>query len=101
MSKINTNKTNDFEPIRTGRQTDVRQAGKNETGSVENKKIVSSNDKLQFSNRAEEAGKLLDQLKELPDIREEKVSALRQQILAGEYSPSSEDIAAAILKDEE
>lgn len=103
MSKINTNKINDFEQLRASRQGDVKQAGaKAESGGgrpVENKNSVSE-DKLQFSSRAAEAGKLLEQMKELPDVREEKVSDLRRQISAGEYAPSAEEIADAILKDE-
>ena len=99
MSKINTNKINNFAPIRTERQGDVKSAGKSQNGSIEGKNNVGE-DKLQFSDRATETGKLLDNLKELPDIREEKVSALREKIAAGEYNPSSEEIADAILKDE-
>lgn len=99
MSKIHTNKINDFDPVRAIRNSDVKSAGKSETGAVESKSAAGE-DKLQFSGRAAEAGKLLEQLKELPDVREEKVSALRDQISSGEYQPSNEDIADAIIKDE-
>ena|SRR5437868_12504418 len=99
MNKINTNKINDFDPVRASRQSDVRQAGKDESQPVENKPAVSE-DKLQFSNRAAEAGKFLEQLKDLPEVREDKVETLRERISSGEYNPSSEDIADAILKDE-
>ena len=102
MSKINTNKMNDFEQLRgAARAGDARSAGKADAGSrsVENKASVSE-DKLQFSSQAADAGKFFEQLKELPDVRQEKVSAFREQISAGEYAPSSEDIADAIIKDE-
>src|SRR5688500_18808228 len=100
MSKITTTKTTDFEPLRTARQTEVSQTGTAKSGSVKNKSSAGE-DKLQVSDRAAEAGKLRDQLKEMPDIRQAKVSELREQIEAGEYSPSGDEIAAAILKDEE
>jgi negative regulator of flagellin synthesis FlgM len=99
MSKINTNKIDNLDPIRATRSGDAKPAGKDKASSIESKNKVGE-DKLEFSGRATEAGKLLDSLKELPDVREEKVNALREQIAAGEYNPTSEDIADAILKDE-
>ena len=99
MSKVNTNKTSSFEPIRTARQSDVKQAGKSETQAIGNKTAISG-DKLEFSNRIAETGKFLDQLKDLPDVREEKIESLRGQIASGDFNPSSETIADAILKDE-
>ena len=60
MSKINTNKMNDFEQLRgAARSGDAKAAGKTDAGSlsVENKASVSE-DKLQFSSQAADAGKL-------------------------------------------
>ena len=99
MSKINTNKTNGFDPIQNIRQNDVKQTGKSEAQSLGNKKI--GEDKLEFSGRAAETGKFLDELKNLPDVRQEKVDSLREQIASGNYNPSSDEIAGAILKDEQ
>lgn len=99
MSKINTNQTTDFDPIRAARQGDVKQTGNSKFGTVESKPSVGE-DKLQFSGQATEAAKLLEKIKDLPDVRQEKVSALREQISAGEYSPSSDAIADAIIKEE-
>ena len=100
MSKVNNNKTNSFDPIRANRQSgDAKQTGKNEIQSAIGK--LNGGDKLEFSGRAADAGKLLEQLKNLPDARQEKIETLRGQIAAGEYDPTSETIADAILKDEQ
>lgn len=101
MGKINIDKINSYEPINAARQAGVKKSGK-ETGAaaIESKKAVNE-DKLELSNRASEVGKFVEQLKELPDVREEKVSGLREQISSGSYQPSGEDIADAILKDEQ
>ena len=93
------NKTNEFDQIRAARQGDVKLTDKEKAAGVE-RKSISGEDKLQFSNRAAEVGALVDRLKDLPDVRHEKIDALREQIAAGEYNPSSEDIAEAIFKDE-
>lgn len=100
MSKINSNKSTDFEPLRTNRQSDVKQTKKNEILSAKDNPVVGS-DKVIFSDRAAEAGKLLENLRDLPDVREAKVESLREQISAGQFNPSAETIADAILKDEE
>jgi negative regulator of flagellin synthesis FlgM len=93
------NKTNEFDAIRMTRQSDVKSTDKDKAVSSERKSIVGE-DKLQFSNRAAEVGTLVDQVKDLPDVRHEKIDALRERIAAGEYNPSSEEIAEAIFKDE-
>lgn len=99
MSKINTNKINDFDALRSVRQSDLKPAGKSESQALSGKTTFGT-DKLEFSDRVAETGKFLDQLKDLPDVRAEKVESLRQQISAGTYQPTSETIADAILKDE-
>jgi len=99
MGKINIDKISGYNPVRLERQSEVKKSGMETAQPVENKKAVDK-DKLEFSSRASEVGKLVEQLKELPDIRQEKVNSLREQISAGSYNPSGEAIADAILKDE-
>lgn len=99
MSKININKINDINAVRSAKQAEIKSADGNKIDSA-NKKPEISADKLQFSDRAGEVGKLVDEIKSLPDVREAKVNALREQIAAGEYNPSSEEIADAFLKEE-
>ena len=102
MGKININKSNEIGTIRTARQSDVTKTDKGtQAGDSKIAAATSSgDDKLQLSNQASGVGKLVDQLKELPDVRSERVEALREQITSGNYNPSSEDIADAILKKE-
>src|SRR5688500_10727349 len=99
MSKIDINKINDMDAIRLNRQNDLNQVGKNISAAVENKVRISE-DKLEFSPKAAEFGKLVDQIKQFPDVRSEKVEDLKVRIAAGEYNPSGEEIAAAIMTDE-
>lgn len=99
MGKININKTADIEAIRAVRQNDLYQVNKTKTSTAEVNSSVGG-DKLEFSERASEVGKLVDTLKSFPDVRTDKVNELRVQISAGEYQPTSDEIANAILKDE-
>lgn len=99
MSKINNNNTSDLDKIRAPRQTMPASAVKGKT-EANDAKISLGEDKMRFSERAGEVDKLVDKLKDLPDTREAKINALREQIKAGEYDPSSEDIADAMLKEE-
>lgn len=100
MSKINGNKMNELDALRAARQTSVKSAGQARTEANDTRFGIGE-DKLQFSERAAAVGKLVDEIKQLPDVREAKISALRDQIAAGEYNPSSEDIADAFLKEEQ
>lgn len=97
--KVNTDKTSDFETARTSRKSEVSRS--TETIVQANKKPASVEpDKINVSDRAANVGKMIEKLNDLPDVRQEKVEALRQKIESGEYKPSAEQIADAILKDE-
>ncbi len=98
MSKINIDKTSDIESIRATRQGELYQVNKSATQKTEKSPVAE--DKLQLSDRASEVGKLVSEVKQFPDIRQDVVSELRVQIAAGEYQPTNEEIANAILKDE-
>ncbi len=99
MGKIGVGKMNGFGAIRSERQTEVRK--QDNVGPVPNNKRVNiSGDTVDLSGRGSEVGKLVDQIKLLPDVREEKVKHYREQIAGGNYKPSGEKVAAAILKEE-
>ena len=100
MSNIKINKTNNPQEISAIRQSGVKKSDKTSNSAIESKSVAGE-DKIDFSAAAFETGRLVDQLKSLPDIRQEKVTALRQQISTGDFKPSNEDIADAILKDEQ
>ena len=102
MGKINMDKFDGSNPIRLTRQTDVKKSdtASSSATAAAGKTAASSEDKLNLSSRASEVGKLVDTLKDLPDVRQEKVEFLRAQIASGDYDPTGEQIADAILKDE-
>ena len=56
--------------------------------------------KISVSELAAQVGKLVDKVKDAPEIRQERVEALRRQIETGEYNPPATEIADAILKNE-
>lgn len=99
MSNININKLKNFDRIGAARETKVGKSGKTGSQTVENKNTGSGDDTLSFSSRVSEFGKLVDTLRELPDVRQDRVDALREKISAGEYNPSAEEIADAIFKE--
>ena len=52
-------------------------------------------DELQISPAAEEAAHLVEQVKQIPDIRQDRVDAIRAQIAAGTYE-TDEKIQTAV-----
>jgi negative regulator of flagellin synthesis FlgM len=100
MSNININKLKNFDLIGAAREAKVNNAGKTDSRTIENKTAASGEDKLNFSNRVGEFGKLVDTLRELPDVRQDRVESLREKIQSGDYNPSGEEIANAIFRDE-
>lgn len=97
MNNININKTNEIEQVQSRKQTEVNlsEVKKNESEATKN---VVRDAKFQISDRAAEVGKFVDRIRELPEVRQEKVDALRDQIASGEFKTSSEDIADAVLE---
>lgn len=98
--KINIDKPNSFDPIRPERQPDVKGT---QTPPIrpEPTKTASEKDRLNFSDKAAEVGKLVDTVKELPEVRADKVADVKAKIESGAFRPSGGEIADAILKDEQ
>jgi len=71
----------------------VSKSDKNENGLVQ--------DKISVSDNAQVFSKLLQKLKELPDIREDRVNAVSEQIANGKFSLDAESIASAFLSPRE
>ena len=94
ITKINTG--GDLEAIR--KKTAEGTRAKEPTRETTADRVISS-DKIEVSERAEKIGKMIESVKELPAVRQDKVDAFREKILSNTYKPSSEDIAEAILKD--
>lgn len=62
----------------------------------DNKKV--QNDKMQISDKAKDIIQSKKELKNRPEVRAEKVAALKESIQNGNYNVDSEKIAAKILK---
>ena len=99
MGKMNIHKINNSTAIRTELQNDIRTPADEAGRAVKGKKAVGE-DRVEFSSRASEVTKLVDQVKQLPDVREARISELRAQIADGKFNHSAQDIADAILSDE-
>lgn len=66
--------------------------------NVKKKNNVSlSPDKIEISDAAKEYQLAMQAFKQLPDVREDKVNEIKEQIKDGSYKPSSEDIAKKLL----
>lgn len=98
MGKINLDKLKSFDPIRPERQADVK--GSQNTPIRPSQTEPAGKDRVDVSGRAAEVGKLVDQVKQLPDVREEKIASVRAQVASGHFDPTGSEIADAIIKDE-
>ncbi len=54
--------------------------------------------RVDISGAAQEVRRVTELIKQLPDVREDRVQALKAQIEAGTYHVSSEDIADLIIR---
>lgn len=95
MGKINLDKKG-FDPVRPERQTEVK--GSQSTPVRSSHTRSAGNDRVDLSGRAAEVGKLVAQVKELPDVRHEKIANVRAQVAAGHFDPNASEIADAIIK---
>ena len=98
MSKINTSKPGETGAVNAARQGS---ASRTEKKSVGNAGTPAADVDLRLSSGAAAVGRLVDVMKELPDVRSERVETLRGKIAAGQFDPASDEIAAAIIKDEQ
>lgn len=60
-------------------------------------KVSLSPDKIEISDAAKEYQVAMKAFKQLPEVREDLVNEIKQQIKEGSYKPSSEDIAKKLL----
>lgn len=58
-----------------------------------------SGDKVELSEQAREANQAFTQLKELPEIRNEKVGEVQNQVETGTYQVNGEKIAVSMLNE--
>lgn len=99
MNSIKLNGTGDTEATaRTHKSTEALASKREAHYKPLPPQTQDAKDELKVSDHAAIAGKLIARVSELPDVRGERVDALRAQIQAGNYHPSATEIADAILK---
>lgn len=74
-------------------------AAKNAQGSDPQSASAKSAETVTVSTVAQEVGKVHGQIKSAPDIRREKVQAIKDKIGKGEYKVSSDAIAGKVIED--
>jgi negative regulator of flagellin synthesis FlgM len=84
-----------FRTQATLRQQSSRMSGTNRNYATGTNNPASS---VEVSDRAQEVRRVTRQVNELPDVREDRVQALKAQIEAGTYKVSGEDIADLIIR---
>lgn len=72
----------------------------NKTAKADKKNGNNVNDQVSVSGNAQLFQRLLDKAKELPEIREDKVNAVREQLAKGEFNLDSASIADSLLLSE-
>jgi negative regulator of flagellin synthesis FlgM len=60
---------------------------------------VPTEDKVDLSARSKEMNKIHDVLNATPDVRAEKVEALKKQVESGQYEVNSNSVADKMLKE--
>lgn len=99
MDKINFNGANSLDQLRFKKNIDnERNVNESREKAVSNPLAV--NDQVNVSDRASSVQQMVDKISSIPDVRQERVNALRQQVQAGSYNPSSNKIAEAILRED-
>jgi len=63
-----------------------------------NNSVASRKDELTLSGSARDFSVVLKALRDVPDIRMDKVEAISKKIESGEYSVPAEDVAAKIVE---
>jgi negative regulator of flagellin synthesis FlgM len=79
----------------------TQKSGKQETnpGASENPQQISKSDQVHLSGKAKELDALKQVINQLPEIRTEKVEALKKAIQEGTYQVDSMKVAGKILEE--
>ena len=61
---------------------------------------IEGGDRVELSPEARQIIQLAEQTRQLPEIREDRVAALRQQLADGTYNVDPQQVAASILEED-
>jgi negative regulator of flagellin synthesis FlgM len=70
-----------------------------ESGAASETTQTDGGDTVQLSGTVGEVQQLMTQLSQTPDVRSQRVAALRQQIQQGTYQPTNEQLAGAVASE--
>lgn len=70
-----------------------------QTKKVTSEKRVSRDDKVEISQMGKDIAVAKKAVKEVPDVREDRVRAIKEQMQAGTYSISAADVAEKMVND--
>lgn len=60
--------------------------------------VSMARDKIEISDQAKDFQTAMKAFKELPEVRQEKLETLKEQIAGGDYKPSAEAVAERIME---
>jgi len=98
---INFNKPPDSQgPNRSAQNTQNLQKSSTseQTEKAAPAKNVGSADRVDISGRSKDIADIMSAVNQLPDVRNDKVQAIKQSVDAGTYSVDASKVASAILK---
>lgn len=98
MDKIDLNGAN-IERLRSLNKIEHDRANEKREEKAANN-LLTPNDQINVSDRAASIQQIVDKISNIPQVRQDRVEALREQVQSGSFNPSSEDIADAILRED-
>ncbi|AGL01704.1 flagellar biosynthesis anti-sigma factor FlgM [Desulfoscipio gibsoniae] len=78
---------------------DAYKAQNDKNKNIKQNNSAPDRDRVEISSVGKELQTYRAKLKEMPDVRQERVDALKTQIKNGNYEPSAEKIAEGILRE--
>lgn len=99
MNSLKINGINDLEAIRGSHRTDPLLENERQTVPVQDSATAQAqSDVITLSDQASIIRTLVEQAKQIPEIRTREVEKYRRLVLSGNYNPKPADIADALLR---
>jgi negative regulator of flagellin synthesis FlgM len=96
MGKLNVDKAS---PAGT-RPVDAQRTNGPQVPVVDVRPPVQGTDRVEISTRAADMEGLVDKVRSMPEVRQDKVDDVRERLTSGKFNPSDTDIADAIINEE-
>jgi negative regulator of flagellin synthesis FlgM len=78
-------------------QADSSKKGKSSSSGSASSSASSSIDKVELSDRSREIKKIYEAIEKTPDVRAERVEAIKDSIAKGEYEVKSDEVASKMI----